>query len=395
MLPADYLPSTARLGQRVIPPKHIPFKRPCSNEVISPLTRMVATFDSNTERAEPFHTQNAPHHQHLSSKPFCGRLVIKPEACSKKEQKSLVANQRIWLETRTGRNTLVVITDGSLTNKAAGWAITGIHADRTLFEYKVPLAKRASNHNTEMMALAHASRLIYEIMLGELDIREFCIFSDSTAALTSIFNPGPHTAQHASHIFHSNMLKIFTFQPDITGDLIWTPGHGGLDQMKTTDKNAHAAANMKCQDSGYLLPHYVSRSSALAEVETMTLKDVRNFLFLTCPTCTCTSRLPQTMSQTITTSHINHTQGNYRLPHHPDHHIPFPNHQSLQPTNSPSLQHQRTQPPIPKRIHPYPTGTHNPWHGDLGHLGHTGPGPFGTTVNHDPSIFNYNRIPGT
>ena len=129
------------------------------------------------------------------------RLVIKPEACSKKERKSLVANQRIWLETRMGRNTLVVVTDGSLTNKAAGWAITGIHAGQTLFEYKVPLAKRASNYDTEMMALTHASRLIYEIMLGELDIRRFRIFSDSTAALTSIFDPGLHAAQHASHIF--------------------------------------------------------------------------------------------------------------------------------------------------------------------------------------------------
>ena len=105
---------------------------------------------------------------------------------------------------------------------------------------------------------------------------------------------------------------------------------------------------------------------------------VRNFLFLICPTRTRTSRLPQTMPQTTTTSHINHTQGNYRLPHHPDHHIPFPNHQSLRPTNPPSLRHQRTQPPIPKRIHPYPTGTHDPRHSDLGHLGHTGPGPFGT-----------------
>ena len=66
-------------------------------------------------------------------------------------------------------------------------------------------------------------------------------------------------------------------------------------------------------------------------------------------------------------------------------------------TNQPTVTttQKRTQPPIPKRIHPYLTGTHDPWHGDLSHLGHTGPGPFGTTVNHDPSIFNYNRIPGT
>jgi len=59
-LPADYLPSSARLTQRVIPPKHIPFARPRANETLSPLTRMVATFDCHTERAEPFHNQNAP-----------------------------------------------------------------------------------------------------------------------------------------------------------------------------------------------------------------------------------------------------------------------------------------------------------------------------------------------
>jgi len=66
-LPADYLPSDAQLTQRVIPPKHIPFARPRANEILSPLTRMVATFNSHTKRAEPFHNQNAPHHQRLSS----------------------------------------------------------------------------------------------------------------------------------------------------------------------------------------------------------------------------------------------------------------------------------------------------------------------------------------
>lgn len=234
---------------------------------------MVATFDSHTKQAEPFHTQNTPHHQCLSSFPFAGRLTIKLEAYSKKECKSLVANQRIWLETQTGQNTLVVVTNGSLTNKAAGWAITGIYTGHTLFERKVPLAKRASNHNAEVIALTHTSKLIYKIMLGELDIQEFYIFSDSTIVLMSIFNPGPHATQHALHVFRKNMLRLFTFRPNITSNLLWTPSHGGLDQMKTTDKNAQAAANMKCRNSGYLLPHFISCSSALTEVETMVLKE--------------------------------------------------------------------------------------------------------------------------
>jgi hypothetical protein len=89
---------------------------------------MVATFDSHTERADPFHTQNAPHHQRLSSEPFAGRLTILPTACGKEGRKSLVTEQRIWLGTRKGRKTLVIVTDGSKTEKAAGWAVTGIHA---------------------------------------------------------------------------------------------------------------------------------------------------------------------------------------------------------------------------------------------------------------------------
>ena len=104
---------------------------------------------------------------------------------------------------------------------------------------------------------------------------------------------------------------------------------------------------------------------------------------------------------TVTTSH---TQGNHRLPHHPTTIFPFPTtiimatkyHQSLQSTNPPlSLQHQRTQPPIPIKDPPNLTGTHDPQYGDLGHLGHTGQGPFGTMVNHTPSLFIYKRIPST
>ena len=115
-------------------------------------------------------------------------------------------------------------------------------------------------------------------MLGKLDIRKFCIFSDSTALLTSIFDPAPHAAQQASLYFRDNMLQLFTKREDIEGKLVWTPGHGGLDQMTITDKNAKAAANRKLRDQSYLLPLFVSRSAALTEVETQALKEWHKFL---------------------------------------------------------------------------------------------------------------------
>ena len=128
-----------------------------------------------------------------------------------------------------------------------------------------------------MMALTHASKLICEMMLGKPDITEFRIFSDSTAALKSIFSPGPHAAQQSSLAFRKNMLQLFAERPDVTGSLVWTPGHGGLDQMKITDKNAKKATNLKCRDSGYLLPLFISRSAALTEVETQALAEWHTF----------------------------------------------------------------------------------------------------------------------
>ena len=239
---------------------------------------MVSTYSKHTEQAEPFHTQNALHSLRLSSLPFAGRLYINPEACPKPERRSLIAQQRVWLNTKHRHKTLVIVTDGSKTDRAAGWAITGIHAGKILFKHNIPLAKRAGNHDAEMMALSHMSKLVLKTMLGTPDIREFRIFSDSTAALTSIFDLSPHAAQQASFLFRDNMLKLFSQRKDITGKLVWTPGHGRLDYMTIMDKNAKAAANRKLSNNQYLLPLFVSRSAALTEVKTMALKEWHTFL---------------------------------------------------------------------------------------------------------------------
>ena len=258
-LPASHL-INVRLNQWVIRPKHVPFPRPKPKDIhlcsTSPLNRMVTNLDSHMEQNNPFHSQNAPFEMKLSSFPVVRRLFIDPAACPKDDRKSYTANQRIWLPSREGHNTLTIFTDGSKTDKAAGWAVTGIHTGRIVFTHKVPLTKKASSHDAEMMAMAHASKLVRETMLGKRDIREFRLFSDSTAALTSIFDPSPHACQQASLMFRSNMHQLFSSRSDVRGQMVWTPGHGGLDHMTLTDKNAKAATN---STSGrYLLPLFVS-----------------------------------------------------------------------------------------------------------------------------------------
>ena len=115
-------------------------------------------------------------------------------------------------------------------------------------------------------------------MLGKCSIREFRFFSDLTAALTSIFDPRPHPSQQASLLFRLNMHRLFSERKDITGNMLWTPGHGGLEHMNITDKKARNAANHKVKESGYLLLLFVSRSAAVTEVETMALKDWNEYL---------------------------------------------------------------------------------------------------------------------
>ena len=236
---------------------------------------LVNEIASRTEKADPFHSDNAPSTLQLSSPPFAGRLSIDPHACNKADRKSLIVDQRIWLSSGGGRKTLCVFTDGSKTHRAAGWAVTGIHAGVTLFSYKLRFAIKASAHDAEMMALAHASKLILETMLGKPDIREFRIFSDSTSALTSIFDPAPHAMQQASLMFRSNMLKIFSSLPSVSGEALWTPGHGGLDAMRITDSNAKSAANSRLP---LVFPLFISRSAALSDIEVLALREWHSHL---------------------------------------------------------------------------------------------------------------------
>ena len=130
-LPATHI-LTVQMTQWVPRPRHIPFSRPADSKVTknspSPLNQMVANLNPGIERSEPFHSQNMPHSHKLSTLPFTGRLFINPEACPKKEKKSYLANQRIWLCSREGQDTLTVFADGSKTDKAVGWAVMGIHA---------------------------------------------------------------------------------------------------------------------------------------------------------------------------------------------------------------------------------------------------------------------------
>ena len=122
-----------------------------------------------------------------------------------------------------------------------------------------------------MYALAHAS-FVARKWLEKKDhgVTYINFSSDCQSALQSIFNPSPHPAQAASIFFQDNLLNIFNKFTCLKGRAHWTPGHGGVPQMKVTDALAKKACKPRCHPQCRFLLKFMSRSAALTLLERKT-----------------------------------------------------------------------------------------------------------------------------
>ena len=271
-LPASFFAEDDRLD----PPTHHPFPRPGPNQKPqdrSNLTSLARSLDPNTERSDPYHSHNAPYALAASSPPFAGRLFFKHKPCHKDDKKSLVTEQNILVAQLSLReDSLVVFTDGSRRDcGATGYGLVGYHMNREVFKLRVPFAKKASQWDAEMYALAHASYSINRTLQSNPRITRVQMFSDASSAIQKIFDGSPHPSQTASILFRSNFLDIFTRSSAIRITVTWTPGHGGTAGMKCVDGLAKKASEMTTRGLPTLV-HFTSRSAAEQDVDRMALK---------------------------------------------------------------------------------------------------------------------------
>ena len=246
-IPKSFIPSPANS----IPiPSHIPFKRPLLIKNLnarSPLVSLVSFVCPNTERSEPFHSHNAPYTFTTLSFPFIGRLFFNSTPCDKKDCPSLISKHNVlFLKSFSDPSALIVFTDGSHRDDGGtGYGLLGFLKGNIVFQIWVPFARKASNYDAEMYALAHAAIKIRKFVIHRNSITSIQIFSDAASAIKKIFNGSPHPSQTASILFRHSFFILFSTKKDISCRVTWTPGHSGMKGMKLADSLTKKASLSK------------------------------------------------------------------------------------------------------------------------------------------------------
>ena len=161
----------------------------------------------------------------------------------------------------------MVFTDGSCRSSSTGYGVVAYHLGKQIFQVSIPFARKASNYDTEMYALGHASSAIRRIVLERPYITHVNIFSDASSAIKKIFDRSPHPSQTASILFQAQIHKLFTRCKDIKVHVLWTPGHQGTSSMNHADELAKHGSNSK--KTPFI--NFTRHSAALSNLEANTL----------------------------------------------------------------------------------------------------------------------------
>jgi len=124
---------------------------------------------------------------------------------------------------------------------------------KKVFSISMGLGPRATVYDAELFALAHASSKAATFVLGKPHIGEVFLFSDSSAALSSIFDPSTHPGQRCSLLFRKNVKDMFAQHASLRITVRWSPGHSGIignEQADTLAKNGSKLPSMT-RDSTY------------------------------------------------------------------------------------------------------------------------------------------------
>jgi ribonuclease HI len=127
-------------------------------------------------------------------------------------------------------------------------------------------------YDTEMAGLMMAATATCKLAKCKNDANHIFLFADNTAAINSIFNPGP--AQIYAIKTHHHLTKFLDAHPDNKVTIAWCPSHKNIRGNECADKLAKEARNRAWES---LTPHTLAqaRQSAKAAANTMWCKEWR------------------------------------------------------------------------------------------------------------------------
>ena len=267
------LPAVWRGGE--YPTAPTPFSTPFSLVNTNPTKHTIIEHLSSlsshkTEKLEPFHPDNAPHHTtELSLAP---RLSIISTPCSPDEVLALKNELNRQLHTSSNRpNTLLIYCDGSRMRvdggkKRTGYGIAGYYMGRKIFTRSIGLGPRATVYDAELFALAHASSKVSAFVLDKPHIGEVFFYSDSSSALSSTFDPSTHPGQQCSLLFRKNVIGMLKRHPSLVIRAKWSPGHSGVIGNEEADTLAKQGTKLKPLTRNSTYSHLIHRARMRAQL---------------------------------------------------------------------------------------------------------------------------------
>ena len=179
---------------------------------------------------------------------YKGRLKIIPHTNGIDKETATIQIKKHIASLRHTPTSLLVFTDGSTIKKAGfqrtGAATIGYHENEEVFTIQMGLGGHAEEYDGEMAALMMAATQAVEYSNNHNEIQHIHFFSDSTAAVSSIFDPKPQSGQHYSHTFHVKIRAFLDTNPDATVTINWCPAHQNIAGNEKADERAREATNL-------------------------------------------------------------------------------------------------------------------------------------------------------